>query len=97
MNAAAAAPPEHVALDDIDAVEGLSEEPKEELKEVSNKTSGMEGVQHLRYTVTDTPPWYQCVLLGFQHSLTMLGSTVLIPLLLVPAVSTGPYLLALIV
>lgn len=39
----------------------------------------------LRYAVNDVPPWYFCVLLGFQHYLTMLGSTVLIPLLLVPA------------
>eukprot|EP00193_Tetraselmis_chui_P003957 CAMPEP_0177763228 /NCGR_PEP_ID=MMETSP0491_2-20121128/6760_1 /TAXON_ID=63592 /ORGANISM="Tetraselmis chuii, Strain PLY429" /LENGTH=588 /DNA_ID=CAMNT_0019279323 /DNA_START=84 /DNA_END=1850 /DNA_ORIENTATION=+ len=39
----------------------------------------------LRYSVNDVPPWYFCILLGFQHYLTMLGSTVLIPLLLVPA------------
>ena len=40
---------------------------------------------NLKYSVNDVPPWYLCVLLGFQHYLTMLGSTVLIPLLLVPA------------
>jgi len=39
----------------------------------------------MRYTVTDVPPLGLTVLLGFQHYLTMLGSTVLIPLLLVPA------------
>lgn len=39
----------------------------------------------VRYGVTDVPPWWLCLLLGFQSFLTMLGSTVLIPLLLVPA------------
>lgn len=39
----------------------------------------------MRYTVTDVPPLGLTVLLGFQHYLTMLGSTILIPLLLVPA------------
>lgn len=39
----------------------------------------------LRYTVKDIPPAWVCVLLGFQHYLTFLGSTVLIPHLLVPA------------
>lgn len=39
----------------------------------------------LRYTVKDVPPWYICIILGFQHYLTMLGSTVLIPTLIVPA------------
>lgn len=34
---------------------------------------------------TDIPPAWVCVLLGMQHFLTMLGSTVVIPSLLVPA------------
>jgi hypothetical protein len=39
----------------------------------------------LLYSILDVPPWWECSLLGFQHYLTMLGSTVLIPFLLVPA------------
>lgn len=39
----------------------------------------------IRYAVLDNPPWIECLILGFQHYLTMLGSTVLIPFLLVPA------------
>eukprot|EP00884_Botryococcus_braunii_P002860 jgi/Botrbrau1/12575/Bobra.0169s0108.1 len=42
------------------------------------------------YTILDTPPWYECALLGFQHYLTMLGSTVLVPFLLVPAMGGTP-------
>uniref|UniRef100_H2YFV9 Solute carrier family 23 member 2 n=1 Tax=Ciona savignyi TaxID=51511 RepID=H2YFV9_CIOSA len=34
------------------------------------------------YGVTDVPPWYMCILLGFQHYLTMFGSTVAVPLIL---------------
>ena len=39
----------------------------------------------VRYGINDVPPWWLCLLLGMQTFLTMLGSTVLIPLLLVPA------------
>ncbi|GAB4815990.1 hypothetical protein N2152v2_003036 [Parachlorella kessleri] len=39
----------------------------------------------LRYGITDIPRWWECVLLGLQHFLTMLGSTILIPLIIVPA------------
>ncbi|KAK9835389.1 hypothetical protein WJX81_006828 [Elliptochloris bilobata] len=35
--------------------------------------------EQLRYSVLDRPPWAECILLGFQNYLTMLGSTVLIP------------------
>ncbi|PNW70367.1 hypothetical protein CHLRE_17g716800v5 [Chlamydomonas reinhardtii] len=44
----------------------------------------------LKYTVTQVPPAHVCMLLGFQHYLTMLGSTVVIPALLVPAMGGGP-------
>lgn len=40
--------------------------------------------KRVRYGITDVPPWYMCILLGFQAFLTMLGATVLIPTLLVP-------------
>ena len=38
----------------------------------------------IKYTVTDVPPLPQSIMLGIQHYLTMLGATVLIPLLLCP-------------
>ncbi|XP_064090453.1 solute carrier family 23 member 1-like isoform X2 [Macrobrachium nipponense] len=38
----------------------------------------------LLYTVEDNPPWYTCVVLGLQHYLMMVESTVSIPYLLTP-------------
>ncbi|KAL4222695.1 hypothetical protein ACF0H5_018736 [Mactra antiquata] len=34
------------------------------------------------YGVGDIPPWYLCILLGFQHYLTAFGSTITVPLVL---------------
>lgn len=39
----------------------------------------------VRYGITDNPPWWMCILLGMQTFLTMLGASVLIPSILVPA------------
>ncbi|KAL8518962.1 hypothetical protein ACS0TY_010062 [Phlomoides rotata] len=36
------------------------------------------------YCITSPPPWPEAILLGFQHYLVMLGTTVLIPSFLVP-------------
>jgi len=36
----------------------------------------------VRYRILDNPPWYEAIFLGFQHYLTMLGSTVSARLLL---------------
>ncbi|CAG5078124.1 Oidioi.mRNA.OKI2018_I69.PAR.g8907.t1.cds [Oikopleura dioica] len=43
----------------------------------------------LIYGPEDVPPWYMCILLGTQHFLTCLGSTVAIPLVLAPAFCLG--------
>ncbi|XP_002126663.2 solute carrier family 23 member 1 [Ciona intestinalis] len=43
---------------------------------------GKKSSNKLLYGVTDVPPWYMCILLGFQHYLTMFGSTVAVPLIL---------------
>lgn len=39
----------------------------------------------INYTVTEVPPLFTSMLLGLQHYLTMLGATVLIPLIICPA------------
>lgn len=50
--------------------------PKEQLPNVS-------------YCITSPPPWPEAILLGFQHYLVMLGTTVLIPTILVPQMGGG--------
>ncbi|KAF3435569.1 hypothetical protein FNV43_RR22658 [Rhamnella rubrinervis] len=41
------------------------------------------------YCLTSSPPWPEAVLLGFQHFLVMLGTTVIIPTTLVPLMGGG--------
>ena len=43
----------------------------------------------MRYTVTDMPPITLSLFLGVQHYLTMLGATVLVPLLVTPAMGAN--------
>jgi Permease family len=43
----------------------------------------------MQYTVTDVPPFGTSLLLGLQHYLTMLGATVLIPLIVCPAMGAN--------
>jgi xanthine/uracil permease len=40
-----------------------------------------EQLPHLAYCINDNPRWATAIILGFQHYLTMLGTTVLIPTL----------------
>uniref|UniRef100_A0A6S8I9G0 Uncharacterized protein n=1 Tax=Amphora coffeiformis TaxID=265554 RepID=A0A6S8I9G0_9STRA len=68
---------------------GSEELSEEELKHSDKKTKMTYKEKALangiKYTVTDVPPLPQAIMLGVQHYLTMLGATVLIPLLLCPA------------
>lgn len=46
--------------------------------------------KNIVYRVWEVPPLPVTLVLGFQHYLTMLGATVVIPTLLVPAMGGGP-------
>jgi nucleobase transporter 1/2 len=45
--------------------------------------------ERLIYAIDDNPPWVEAIPLGFQHYLTMFGSTVAIPLLLKEPLGLG--------
>jgi solute carrier family 23 (nucleobase transporter), member 1 len=57
------------------------------VEEAAAPTSSSEG---LLYGIDDIPPPLETVALGFQHYLTMFGSTVAIPLILAPAFGIDP-------
>ncbi|CAN6822130.1 unnamed protein product [Brassica oleracea var. botrytis] len=44
---------------------------------------------NISFCITSPPPWPEAILLGFQHYLVMLGTTVLIPTALVPQMGGG--------
>ncbi|XP_011028608.1 PREDICTED: nucleobase-ascorbate transporter 6 [Populus euphratica] len=48
-----------------------------------------EQLPNVSYCITSPPPWPEAILLGFQHYLVMLGTTVLIPSALVPQMGGG--------
>ncbi|KAH0659353.1 hypothetical protein AABB24_031694 [Solanum stoloniferum] len=58
------------------ASEPVPHPPKDQLPNVS-------------YCITSPPPWPEAILLGFQHYLVMLGTTVIIPTALVPQMGGG--------
>uniref|UniRef100_A0A7M4E3U0 Solute carrier family 23 member 1 n=1 Tax=Crocodylus porosus TaxID=8502 RepID=A0A7M4E3U0_CROPO len=41
------------------------------------------------YKIEDTPPWYLCILLGFQHYLTCFSGTIAVPFLLAECLCVG--------
>ncbi|KAL1812461.1 hypothetical protein DCAR_0624682 [Daucus carota subsp. sativus] len=44
---------------------------------------------NVSYCITSPPPWPEAILLGFQHFIVMLGTTVIIPTALVPQMGGG--------
>ncbi|BBN14026.1 hypothetical protein Mp_6g08300 [Marchantia polymorpha subsp. ruderalis] len=58
--------------------------PKHGTKPEDFQHPQQEQLPGIKYSVNDNPPWPETILLAFQHYLTMLGSTVMIPSLLVP-------------
>ncbi|KHN08000.1 Nucleobase-ascorbate transporter 1 [Glycine soja] len=45
----------------------------------------MEQLQDLEYCIDSNPPWAETILLAFQNYILMLGTSVMIPSMLVPA------------
>ncbi|XP_054850265.1 solute carrier family 23 member 1 isoform X2 [Eublepharis macularius] len=41
------------------------------------------------YSIEDVPPWYLCILLGFQHYLTCFSGTIAVPFLLAESLCVG--------
>ncbi|XP_057866977.1 nucleobase-ascorbate transporter 2 [Cryptomeria japonica] len=50
-----------------------------------------EQLQGLDYCIDSNPPWAEAVILAFQHYILMLGTTVMIPTLLVPLMGGSNY------
>ncbi|XP_027125120.2 nucleobase-ascorbate transporter 6 [Coffea eugenioides] len=48
-----------------------------------------EQLPNVYFCITSPPPWPEAILLGFQHYLVMLGTTVIIPTALVPQMGGG--------
>nr|XP_012604478.1 solute carrier family 23 member 1 isoform X5 [Microcebus murinus] len=49
----------------------------------------MEPKFDMLYKIEDVPPWYLCILLGFQHYLTCFSGTIAVPFLLAEALCVG--------
>ena len=56
---------------------------------MAQDTAPADGGSQLLYGIDDEPPLFESLTLGFQHYLTMFGSTVAIPLLLKDALGIG--------
>eukprot|EP00934_Nitzschia_sp_Nitz4_P000891 Nitzschia sp. Nitz4//scaffold29_size155292//44476//46586//NITZ4_002647-RA/size155292-augustus-gene-0.202-mRNA-1//1//CDS//3329546415//891//frame0 len=76
MSTTPEAPPEAAA-------EVPAEDPKQTTYKEVAKKNGM------LYTITEIPPLGTSMLLGLQHYLTMIGATVLIPLIICPAMGAS--------
>ncbi|KAG7372394.1 xanthine/uracil permease family protein [Nitzschia inconspicua] len=78
--------------DDEDVVKEQTkmEEAVDEAQPTTTKTYRERAIENgMNYTVTDVPPLGTSLLLGLQHYLTMLGATVLIPLIVCPAMGAN--------
>lgn len=77
-------------IDDDSEEVDQSSSLKKETGEVRNLTyKEMAKKNGINYTVTELPPVGTSILLGLQHYLTMLGATVLIPLIVCPAMGAN--------
>ncbi|XP_021717140.1 nucleobase-ascorbate transporter 4-like isoform X1 [Chenopodium quinoa] len=49
-----------------------------------------EQLSSVDFCLTSNPPWHEAIILGFQHFLVMLGTTIMITTILVPQMGGGP-------
>ncbi|XP_078512623.1 solute carrier family 23 member 1-like [Lissotriton helveticus] len=58
------------------------------IESTKEKTVVVPGIE-LIYSINDTPPWYLCILLGFQHYILAFGGIIAIPLILAEPLCVG--------
>ncbi|KAL5007387.1 hypothetical protein ScPMuIL_016193 [Solemya velum] len=58
------------------------ENKADDVTESGSRSASKSPGSDLLYGVEEVPPWYLCVILGFQHYLTAFGSTITVPLVL---------------
>ncbi|MGH0125803.1 UNVERIFIED_CONTAM: hypothetical protein FKN15_060922 [Acipenser sinensis] len=66
-------------------------ESKDELPIVNGKPQQQQenSGSDMMYKIEDVPPWYLCILLGFQHYLTCFSGTIAVPFLLAESLCVG--------
>uniref|UniRef100_A0A4W3GE62 Solute carrier family 23 member 1 n=1 Tax=Callorhinchus milii TaxID=7868 RepID=A0A4W3GE62_CALMI len=74
----------------ISMEQGGESEPDENCNETSQETSSPPAAGFdMIYKIEDVPPWYLCILLGFQHYLTCFSGTIAVPFLLAESMCVG--------
>ncbi|NWR37642.1 S23A1 protein, partial [Tachuris rubrigastra] len=66
---------------------GLSCAPTQQDPRVGTRPPWLE--VDMLYKIEDVPPWYLCILLGFQHYLTCFSGTIAVPFLLAESMCVG--------
>ncbi|NWS15321.1 S23A1 protein, partial [Pachyramphus minor] len=66
---------------------GLSSAPTQQDQRVGTRPPRLE--VDMLYKIEDVPPWYLCILLGFQHYLTCFSGTIAVPFLLAESMCVG--------
>ncbi|XP_029115757.1 solute carrier family 23 member 2 [Scleropages formosus] len=71
----------------VQSLDGSSEPEKIVIDD--RHPDSMESSAQLVYSINDRPPWYLCILLGFQHYILAFGGIVAIPLILAEPICIG--------
>ncbi|KAF3821601.1 hypothetical protein GH733_009643 [Mirounga leonina] len=85
----------HTCAPKMRAQENLEGQTQESLGSAGNSTRDptvslpREPTFDMLYKIEDVPPWYLCILLGFQHYLTCFSGTIAVPFLLAEALCVG--------